>query len=147
MKGKLSKSNEKWIIICSLNNELTEYELHPKELQNYDRMINIHIHHPHVNFEVVNEAYDVTKDGEQILYKDFAILLEPTDIKQAAVFYAASSIKDFKLGAEWMSKRCYTEDDIVKALKYAQDVNDTSYAKLWTIIKNSLNDERSNNER
>lgn len=146
MKGKLSKTNDKWVVIASVNDELVEYPLHHKELANYNVIFNLFLHHPDVNFDVISEAYDVTKDGQQVLYKDFAILREPTDIEQASIIYSSSSPKDFIIGAEWMKRHSYTEYEIINALRHAEYKHNVSYAKLWTILKIFLENERSNNE-
>ena len=146
MKGKLNNNNGKWTVISSNNNELIEYPLHPKELNNYDKIVNILIHYPYRDFEVVNEAYDVTKDGQQILYKDFAILEEPTDINQAAVMYASSSIEDFKLGVKWMLKTTYTENKIIDAINNTQSDIKTSPEEFLNNLKKFIDDKKRKNE-
>lgn len=146
MKGKLTKTGDMWGIIYAKGDDLVETPLHHKELKSYDKLLQLLLYQITIEFEIVNEAYDVTKDAQQILYKDFAVLKEPTNVDEAAIVYSKSSKEDFKLGADWIGNKNYSEDEIVSALRHAEGVTNTSYAKLWTILKTYMDGKKSSNE-
>lgn len=145
MKGKLRKNKDDWYISYYKNKELKNLPLHYSDVKNNNKIVQLLLNQSIIEFEILNEAYDV--EDEEILYKDFGKIKDYTILEYAAANLSQLSVDDFIAGAKWMANKSYTEDDISAAFQVAQEQNQKSYAKLWTQLKNYINDEKNRNDR